>query len=71
MYQGTSVGSNSLEEVQTNINYLIREKLWCSIRQLADEELTKGSDPVLVFWKSFGIFNEGNINEAIRELTRH
>lgn len=23
-----------------------------------------------MFWKAFGIFNEGNINEAIRELTR-
>ena len=27
-------------------------------------------DPILVFWKAFGIFNEGNVNEAIRELTR-
>ena len=27
-------------------------------------------DPILVFWKCFGIFNEGNINEAIRELTK-
>ena len=27
-------------------------------------------DPVLVFWKAYGIFNEGNVNEAIRELER-
>ncbi len=27
-------------------------------------------DPVLVFWKAFGIFNEGSVTEAIRELTR-
>ena len=32
--------------------------------------MEKGADPVLVFWKSYGIFNEGNVNEAIRELTR-
>ena len=34
------------------------------------QELEKGADPVLVFWKAYGIFNEGNVNEAIRELTR-
>ncbi len=27
-------------------------------------------DPVLVFWKGFGIFNEGSITEAIREVSR-
>jgi tetratricopeptide repeat protein 21B len=27
-------------------------------------------DPILVFWKAYGIFNEGSITEAIRELTR-
>ena len=30
----------------------------------------KGQDAVLVFWKSYGIFNEGSVTEAIRELTR-
>jgi hypothetical protein len=25
---------------------------------------------VLVFWKAFGIFQEGSVTEAIRELTR-
>ena len=34
------------------------------------KELEKGMDPVLIFWKSYGIFNEGNVNEAIRELSR-
>ena len=32
--------------------------------------MKKGVDPVLVYWKAFGIFNEGSITEAIRELTR-
>jgi hypothetical protein len=32
--------------------------------------MKKGIDPVLVFWKSFGIFNEGSVTEAIRELSR-
>jgi len=59
-----------MEELLARINYLIREKLWCSIRLLCDVELEKGQDPVLIFWKAYGIFNEGNVNEAIRELTR-
>lgn len=95
-----------MEELLARINYLIREKLWCSIRSLCDsvslnflilncchscrpkwlfldlaqilttfsfllfQEMEKGADPVLVFWKAYGIFNEGNVNEAIRELTR-
>ena len=32
--------------------------------------MKKGVDPVLLFWKSFGIFQEGSVTEAIRELTR-
>lgn len=32
--------------------------------------MKKGVDPLLVFWKAFGIFQEGSITEAIRELTR-
>jgi len=34
------------------------------------QELKRGQDPGLVFWKAFGIFNEGSVTEAIRELTR-
>ena len=30
--------------------------------------MKKGLDPVLVFWKSFGVFKEGGVTEAIREL---
>ena len=32
--------------------------------------MKKGVDPVLVFWKAFGIFQEGSVTEAIRELSR-
>jgi hypothetical protein len=38
------------------------------VRTLCDEELQKGQDPVLVFWKAFGIFREGNVTEALREI---
>tara|TARA_B110000285_G_C15081688_1_gene593863 strand:- start:987 stop:1625 length:639 start_codon:yes stop_codon:yes gene_type:complete len=61
---------SAMDKVLVTINYYVREKYWCSIRQLCDEELRKGQDPVLVFWKAFGIFKEGNTTEALRELTR-
>lgn len=32
--------------------------------------MKKGVDPLLVFWKAYGIFQEGSVTEAIRELTR-
>lgn len=32
--------------------------------------MKKGADPILIFWKAFGIFNEGSVTEAIRELSR-
>jgi tetratricopeptide repeat protein 21B len=59
-----------MDKVLVTINYYVREKYWCSIRSLCDEELRKGQDPVLTFWKSFGIFKEGNVSEALRELGR-
>ena len=44
--------------------------LCASVLALCAQELEKGQDPVLTFWKAYGIFNEGNVNEAIRELSR-
>ena len=32
--------------------------------------MKKGADPILIFWKAFGIYNEGSVTEAIRELSR-
>jgi len=59
-----------MDKVLVTINYYLREKFWCSIRTLCDDELRKGQDPVLTFWKAFGIFKEGNVTEALRELQR-
>lgn len=59
-----------MEEVLIHINYFIRERLWGSCKNYCEKELMNGMDPVLIFWKSFGIFNEGGVTEAIRELTR-
>lgn len=57
-----------MEEILAQINYYCREQLWHSIVNLCDYEMKKGVDPVLVFWKGFGIFKEGSTTEAIREV---
>lgn len=57
-----------MDEILAKINYFCREELWHSIVNLCDYEMKKGVDPVLVFWKGFGIFKEGSTTEAIREV---
>jgi len=59
-----------MDKILVTINYYAREKFWCSIRTLCDEELRKGQDPVLTFWKAFGIFKEGNTTGALLELSK-
>ena len=59
-----------MDKILVTINYYIRERFWCSIRNLCEAELRKGQDPVLTFWKAFGIFKEGNVTEALRELQK-
>ena len=59
-----------MDKVLVTINYYIREKFWCSVRELCDDELRKGQDPILVFWKAYGIFKEGNVTQALGELQK-
>jgi hypothetical protein len=59
-----------MDKILVTVNFLIRERFWCSIRNLCDEELRKGQDSQLTFWKAFGIFKEGNITEALREVQK-
>jgi len=59
-----------MDKVLVTVNYYIREKFWCSIRNLCDQELQKGSDPILTYWRAFGIFKEGNVTEALREIQK-
>ena len=49
-----------MDEILAKINYFWREELWHSIANLWDLEMKKGVDPVLVFWKGFGIFRYKN-----------
>ena len=57
-----------MELTFSEIQYYAREGYWHHIVSLCNEELRKGGDAVLQFWRSFAIFKEGSTPEAIREL---
>ena len=57
-----------MEVSLVTIQFYAREKYWHHIIDVASEELRRGQDAVLTFWKSFGMFKEGSVVEAIREL---
>jgi len=51
------------------INYYCREKYYRHLQNACLESLKKyGNDPVLIFWKAFGVLMEDRPSEAIREL---
>ncbi|CAH3123731.1 unnamed protein product [Pocillopora meandrina] len=51
------------------INYYCREKYYRHLQNSCLESLKKyGNDPVLIFWKAFGVLMEERASEAIREL---
>lgn len=58
-----------MDQIYWEIYYYLRQHLWRTVQTICNEELRKGQDGVLLFWKSFAVFKEGGINEAIRELT--
>ncbi|KAF0696238.1 Aste57867_12996 [Aphanomyces stellatus] len=51
------------------INYYIRKGWYDHVQRLCEEYLDKkGNDPVITFWRCFGIVMEGSNSSAIREL---
>jgi hypothetical protein len=48
------------QELQTVVNFYAREGLYRHIQVLCSDSLKKrGDDPVLLFWRAFGILFEG------------
>jgi hypothetical protein len=52
---------------KSTLHYLLREKHWRSAINLCTEELKKGRDAYINFWRSLAYFQEGLIIEAIRD----
>ncbi|EGR31890.1 tetratricopeptide repeat protein [Ichthyophthirius multifiliis] len=59
-----------LQNAQSNVQYYIRENLWQTLQKYCNEQYKAIGDPSFVFWKAFGLFQEGSPNEAINELTQ-
>ena len=59
-----AMASNSLEEAVGIAEYYARNGMWRSLQNVC----SSGREPEMVFWKSFGVAMEGNVNGAIRDL---
>ncbi len=51
----------------STLHYYLREKQWRCAINLCTEELKKGRDPYINFWRSLAHFQEGSIIDAIRD----
>jgi hypothetical protein len=49
------------------LHYYFREKFWRSAINLCTDELKKGKDPYIYFWRSLAYSQEGSIIDAIRD----
>ena len=57
-----------MEKVISELHYYLREKLWHTAITFCTEELEKGRDPYLSFWRGFAHSQEGSLIEAIRDI---
>jgi tetratricopeptide repeat protein 21B len=57
-----------METTLASVLYYAREGYWHHIFDICEEELRRGPDPLLAFWRAFAVFKEGSTTEAIRGL---
>ncbi|CAG9315664.1 unnamed protein product [Blepharisma stoltei] len=57
-----------MESILTSIQYFARQGFYHHIIETCEGEMRRGQDTTLAFWRAFGIFKEGSVTEAIREL---
>ncbi|MEE6467374.1 hypothetical protein FKM82_007217 [Ascaphus truei] len=67
--RNNAIINNSYHIIKAGIFYYCHEKYFRHVQNLAREGLQKfNNDPVLLFFKSYGILMEDRVQEAIREL---
>ncbi|KAL4503354.1 hypothetical protein ABPG72_000960 [Tetrahymena utriculariae] len=54
---------------QSQVYYYIREGFWSTMQKFCQEQYKAFGDPFFIFWKAYGLYQEGQPNEAINELT--
>ena len=58
-----------MTDVKALVNYYAREGLFRNIQTVCNEMLKKrGSDATLLFWRAYGMMNEGASTDAMRIL---
>ena len=57
-----------MEKFNAELHYYLREKLWHTAITFCTEELDKGRDPYVSFWRGFAHSQEGSLIEAIRDI---
>ena len=57
-----------MEKFNAELHYYLRGQLWHSAITLCTEELEKGRDPYVSFWRGFAHSQEGSLIEAIRDI---
>jgi len=57
-----------MEKFNAELHYYLRENLWHTAITFCTEELEKGRDPYVSFWRGFAHSQEGSLIEAIRDI---
>lgn len=57
-----------MDDFKSELHYYLREKYWHKAVVLSNEELKKGRDPYINFWRGFALSQEGALIEAIRDV---
>ena len=57
-----------MDKFISELHYYLRESLWHTAIEFCTEELDKGRDPYVSFWRGFAYAQEGSLIEAIRDV---
>lgn len=57
-----------MDDFRSELHYYLREKYWHKAVTLCNEELKKGRDPYVNFWRGFALSQEGGLIDAIRDV---
>ena len=57
-----------MEKFNAEPHYYLRENLWHTAITFCTDELDKGRDPYVSFWRGFAYSQEGSLIEAIRDI---
>ena len=57
-----------MDKFISELHYYLRQNLWHTAIDFCTEELDKGRDPYVSFWRGFAYSQEGSLIEAIRDI---